>query len=97
MFLYFDLGNVLLYFDHEIGCRQIAEVAGLTAQEVRRVLLDGDLLARYEDPSALVREHAVLRSLLPRDEYVCRPGAAGIGGQRHLPAQHDALAGRRKA
>jgi FMN phosphatase YigB (HAD superfamily) len=49
MFFYFDLGNVLLYFDHEIGCQQVAEVAGLTAAEVRRVLLEGDLLARYED------------------------------------------------
>ena len=49
MFFYFDLGNVLLYFDHEIGCRQVAEVAGLTPADVRRVLLDGDLLACYED------------------------------------------------
>jgi putative hydrolase of the HAD superfamily len=49
VFFYFDLGNVLLYFDHEIGCRQMAEVAGLTAVEVRRVLLESDLLARYED------------------------------------------------
>jgi FMN phosphatase YigB (HAD superfamily) len=49
MFFYFDLGNVLLYFDHEIACRQMAEVAGSTAAEVRRVLLDGDLLLRYED------------------------------------------------
>jgi putative hydrolase of the HAD superfamily len=48
VFFYFDLGNVLLYFDHEIGCRQMAEVAGLTAAEVRRVLLESDLLVRYE-------------------------------------------------
>jgi putative hydrolase of the HAD superfamily len=49
MFFYFDLGNVLLYFDHEIGCRQMAEVAGLTTQDVLRVLLEGGLLWRYED------------------------------------------------
>ncbi|MEX2137713.1 MAG: HAD family phosphatase [Pirellulales bacterium] len=49
MFFYFDLGNVLLYFDHEIACRQMAEVAGLTADQVRRFLFDDDLLARYED------------------------------------------------
>ena len=49
MFLYFDLGNVLLYFDHEIACRQMAEVSGLTADQVRRFLFDGNLLAQYED------------------------------------------------
>lgn len=55
MFLYFDLGNVLLYFDHEIACRQMAEVAGLTADQVRRSLFDGNLLAQYED-GTLTRE-----------------------------------------
>ena len=49
MFVYFDLGNVLLYFDHQIACRQMAEVAGMTADQVRKVLLDGELLFRYED------------------------------------------------
>jgi putative hydrolase of the HAD superfamily len=49
VFFYFDLGNVLLYFDHEIGCRQMADVAGLTTADVRRVLLEGGLLWRYED------------------------------------------------
>ena len=48
MFLYFDLGNVLLHFDHQIACRQMAEVAGLTPDQVRRFLFDGNLLA-YED------------------------------------------------
>ena len=51
MFIYFDLGNVLLYFDHEIACRQVAEVAGLEADAVRRLLFNGTLLARYEDGS----------------------------------------------
>jgi epoxide hydrolase-like predicted phosphatase len=54
-FLYFDLGNVLLYFDHEIACRQMAEVAGLTADQVRSFLFDRDLLARYEE-GTLTRE-----------------------------------------
>ena len=49
MVVYFDLGNVLLYFDHQIACRQMAEVAGMTADQVRKVLLDGELLFRYED------------------------------------------------
>jgi putative hydrolase of the HAD superfamily len=49
MFIYFDLGNVLLYFDHEIACRQVAEAAGIGADAVRRLLFEGNLLARYED------------------------------------------------
>jgi glucose-1-phosphatase len=48
MFLYFDLGNVLLYFDHEVGCRQVAQVAGVAPDAVRRILLEGDFLRRVE-------------------------------------------------
>ncbi len=33
-FLYFDLGNVLLYFDHRRAARQMAEVAGVTQEQV---------------------------------------------------------------
>ncbi len=51
MFFYFDLGNVLLYFDHEIACRQLAEVAGVTSDVVRELLFDRGLLAGYEDGS----------------------------------------------
>ena len=47
-FIYFDLGNVLLYFDHEIGCRQIAQVAGLSPDRVRARLLDARLLEGFE-------------------------------------------------
>jgi glucose-1-phosphatase len=38
--LYFDLGNVLLSFDHERMCRQMAEVAGVEAAAVRRALFE---------------------------------------------------------
>jgi putative hydrolase of the HAD superfamily len=41
-FLYFDLGNVLLSFSHERMCQQMAEVAGLEADAVRRALLAGE-------------------------------------------------------
>jgi putative hydrolase of the HAD superfamily len=37
-FLYFDLGNVLLSFSHDQMCRQMAEVAGVSAEAVREVL-----------------------------------------------------------
>ncbi len=47
-FIYFDLGNVLLHFDHELACRQMAAVAGISPQQVRSVVFDSDLLDRYE-------------------------------------------------
>lgn len=47
-FVYFDLGNVLLYFDHELIVRQMAEVAACSEDAVRRAVLDGDLDRRYD-------------------------------------------------
>lgn len=47
-FLYFDLGNVLLNFDHEIACRQIGELAGIRADDARAAVFDGDLQWQYE-------------------------------------------------
>jgi glucose-1-phosphatase len=40
--LYFDLGNVLLSFSHEQMCRQMAEVAGVSAEVVNEVLFAAD-------------------------------------------------------
>jgi putative hydrolase of the HAD superfamily len=42
-FLYFDLGNVLLFFSHDRMCRQMAEVLGVEAEAVRRLLFDTPL------------------------------------------------------
>jgi len=47
-FLYFDLGNVLLHFDHERACRGMGAVAGLPAARVREVLYQSGLAWRYE-------------------------------------------------
>lgn len=48
-FIYFDLGNVLCYFDHRIGSRQIAELAGLPEPQVWELVFGGDgLLWKYE-------------------------------------------------
>jgi len=48
MFIYFDLGNVLAFFDHQQGCRQMAEVAGVSPERVWSALFDSDLSRRYE-------------------------------------------------
>lgn len=47
-FIYFDLGNVLLHFDHHRGCRQMADVAGVDAEQLWQVIFETDLAARYE-------------------------------------------------
>lgn len=48
-FLYFDLGNVLVTFDHHVMCQQIADVAGVEVNVVRKVILeDDDLQVRTE-------------------------------------------------
>jgi putative hydrolase of the HAD superfamily len=47
-FFYFDLGNVLLFFDHEIACRQMADVASVSVELVRAIVFQGDLQRRYE-------------------------------------------------
>lgn len=47
-FFYFDLGNVLLRFDHEQAARQMAEVAGVTPELVKKVVFGSDLEWRYE-------------------------------------------------
>jgi FMN phosphatase YigB (HAD superfamily) len=47
-FLYFDLGNVLLNFDHRLACRQMAEVSGVDPERVWQFVFETDLELRYE-------------------------------------------------
>jgi glucose-1-phosphatase len=47
-FLYFDLGNVILNFDHRLACRQMGEVAGVSEQRVWDLVFATDLETRYE-------------------------------------------------
>jgi glucose-1-phosphatase len=47
-FVYFDLGNVLLYFDHNLAIRKMAKVAGVATPEMRSIVLDGTLQTEYE-------------------------------------------------
>ncbi|MHB0955569.1 MAG: HAD family hydrolase [Pirellulaceae bacterium] len=55
-FLYFDLGNVLLTFDHRIACRQLAELTGLPTDRVWEIVFGSDLQARHECGSVSGRE-----------------------------------------
>ncbi len=47
-FVYFDLGNVLCFFDHSQSARQIAEVAGSDEKTIRRLVYEEDLEHRFE-------------------------------------------------
>ncbi|UUO08112.1 HAD family phosphatase [Blastopirellula sp. J2-11] len=47
-FFYFDLGNVLLYFDHDRACRQMAQVADAPVEQVRDVVFFSGMQIRYE-------------------------------------------------
>lgn len=48
MFAYFDLGNVLLAFDHGLACRQMAAVSGVAEQRVRELVFESGLELAYE-------------------------------------------------
>ena len=47
-FIYFDLGNVLLFFDHRRAARQMGAVPGIDAVRVYQVVFGTDLEHRFE-------------------------------------------------
>jgi putative hydrolase of the HAD superfamily len=47
-FIYFDLGNVLLFFDHRRAARQLAELAGVDERAVFDYVFAGDLNRRCD-------------------------------------------------
>ncbi|MCA9156538.1 MAG: HAD family phosphatase [Planctomycetales bacterium] len=55
-FIYFDLGNVLLNFDHEIACRQMAAIAGVEPRVIRELVFQSDLQWQYECGQVTSRE-----------------------------------------
>ena len=56
-FFYFDLGNVLLFFDHQQGCRQMAEAAGIDdPARVWQAVFESGLELDYEAGKLSSRE-----------------------------------------
>jgi putative hydrolase of the HAD superfamily len=47
-FMYFDLGNVLLFFDHGLAMRSMARIAGVDPVRMRSLIMDSDLQIEYE-------------------------------------------------
>lgn len=46
--LLFDVGNVLLYFDHHQACRQVAELVGMQEQQIWDLLFESGFELKYE-------------------------------------------------
>lgn len=47
-FVYFDLGNVLLYFDHGMSMRRMARVAGVSPSRMHSIVMESELQLAYE-------------------------------------------------
>ncbi len=47
-FVYFDLGKVLVHFDHQTAVEQLARLSGKSETLVRQVVFDSELQTRYE-------------------------------------------------
>lgn len=47
-FIYFDLGNVILNFDHERGCKQVSSISGIPADQVQQAIFDSGLQTKFE-------------------------------------------------
>ena len=45
----FDIGNVLLFFDHGIACRRAAALCRRTEQQVRQMMFASRLVQEYEE------------------------------------------------
>lgn len=86
-FFYFDLGNVLTLFDHDLECRQIGRVSGVPAELVREIVFVGGLHDRYErgdlDTAAFHAEFCRLAGVRPAIEEFRR--AAGEIFELHVP------------
>ena len=47
-FVYFDLGKVLVHFEHQTAVEQLARLSGRPEVLVQQVVFDSDLQTRYE-------------------------------------------------
>lgn len=79
-FIYFDLGNVLVSFDHSRAFKQIAGITGVTPTLVEQILFDGRLQSQYERGEISTAEfHA----------YFCEQSRADISLEKLCHAASD--------
>ena len=70
-FVYFDLGNVLLFFDHQQACRQMAEISGASHDVIWSRVFEGELQIAYEtgDVDCAAFERLFREACEPCSEY----------------------------
>jgi FMN phosphatase YigB (HAD superfamily) len=61
-FVYFDLGNVLLYFDHGIAARSISKLFGVQPEDIKTLVFDSDFQLAYERGELTSKEFAGILS-----------------------------------
>lgn len=74
-FVYFDLGKVLVHFEHSMAVEQLARLAARPKSLVQQVVFDSDLQNRYETGLVTSKQFAVevnraLESALPTHEIL---------------------------
>ncbi|MEM7782816.1 MAG: HAD family phosphatase [Planctomycetota bacterium] len=47
-FIYFDLGKVILNFDHSIGCQQVSNLTGISPESVSDLIFQSGEQVKYE-------------------------------------------------
>lgn len=47
-YFFFDLGKVMLEFDHDRGCDQVAQAAGISPEKAREAMFDSGLEVEFE-------------------------------------------------
>ena len=55
-FIFFDLGNVLVSFDHSRAWQQIAGLAGIPSERVEKILFNSGLQIKYEKGEVSTKE-----------------------------------------
>ncbi len=70
-FVYFDLGNVLVHFEHHIAVEQLARVSGRPRELIEKFIFTDDLQNRYEtglvnDEEFVAEVNIALESALPQ-------------------------------
>lgn len=54
--VYFDLGNVLLHFDHQLSCQNLGRLFKVSPSEVQQVVFESGLEDRYETGEVSTQE-----------------------------------------
>jgi len=89
-FVYFDLGNVLLFFDHGIAARSMASLIGVAPEAIKQLVFDSDFQLAYERGELTSSEFAAILSEkfqkeLPFDELMVAAADIFVPNMNMLP------------